>query len=108
MADTKISERRAAPRRAADWRVLLGPHGQLERGFLADISPTGASIVTEHPYETGAEIEVHFGIEEDHPWGRLRIRGVVRHCNEGKIGVQFVHADPTERGDWWNIIRGAA
>jgi hypothetical protein len=62
LADNQSSERRSSARRAADWRVLFGPPGQLVAGFLADMSPIGVSILSETQYPVGTEIEVHFGV----------------------------------------------
>jgi hypothetical protein len=105
LADNPLSERRSSARRAADWRVLFGPPGQLVAGFLADMSPIGVSILSEMRYLVGTEIEVHFGVHDDHPSGKLQMRAVVRHCGKGKIGVQFVNVEPSQRDHWWKIMR---
>jgi hypothetical protein len=34
------------------------------------------------------------------------MRAVVRHCAKGRIGVQFVNVDPSQREHWWKIMRG--
>jgi hypothetical protein len=106
--DNPSSERRTGPRRAANWRVLFGPTGQLAPGFLADMSPLGVSILTEKEHPVGAEIEIHFGVEEDQSSGRFRMQGIVRHCGKDKIGVHFVNVDTTQRDHWWKIMRGEA
>jgi len=100
-------ERRNAPRRAPDWRVLFGPSGQLSLGYLADMSPLGVSILSETHFPIGTEIEVHFGIENTQTSGRLQMRAVVRHCTLGRIGVQFLNVDASQREHWWQILRGA-
>jgi hypothetical protein len=107
MADIEKNERRIAPRRAQNWRILFGPTGQLSVGFLADVGPSGASILTEKPLAVGTELEVHFGIEEAGTTGRLQMQAVVRHCTEGRIGVQFINLDGDQREHWWKIMRGA-
>ena len=99
------SERRTSARRAADWRVLFGPADQLSPGFLADMGPMGVSILSEIQYPAGTEIEVHFGVHDDHPSGKLQMRAVVRHCGKGRLGVQFVNVEPTQREHWWKIMR---
>jgi PilZ domain len=99
------TERRASTRRAADWRVLFGPPGDLSPGFLADLSPIGVSILAEKQYPVGTEIEVHFGVEEKDVCGRLKMRAIVRHSGTGRIGVQFVNVDATQRDHWWKIMR---
>jgi len=76
-------------------------------GFMADLSPMGVSILSEKQYPVGTEVEVHFGVEEDHLRGRLQMRAVVRHCGVGRVGVQFVNVDATQRDQWWKIMRGA-
>jgi hypothetical protein len=105
LADNPSSERRSSARRAADWRVLFGPPGQLVAGFLADVSPIGVSILSEIQYQVGTEIEVHFGVQDDNPAGKLQMRAVVRHCNNGRVGVQFVNVEPSQRERWWKIMR---
>jgi hypothetical protein len=105
LADNQSSERRSSARRAADWRVLFGPPGQLVAGFLADMSPIGVSILSETQYPVGTEIEVHFGVHDDHPAGKLQMRAVVRHCAKGRLGVQFVNVEPAQRDHWWKIMR---
>jgi len=100
MTEIAQSEQRKVARRAADWRVLFGPSGHLGFGHLADLSPNGICVVTQQQLSTGTEIEVHFGVEENVVRGKLRMRGVVRHCGGGKIGVQFLDAQPTQRDHW--------
>ena len=107
MTNFEHSERRTTPRRAENWRVLFGPTGQLCPGYLADMSPIGVSILCDAPLPVGTEIEVHFGIEEGQTSGRLQMRAVVRHCTAGRIGVQFLNVDPSQREHWWQILRGA-
>jgi hypothetical protein len=104
--DKGQSERRTSARRAANWRVLFGPTGELAYGFLADMSPIGVSILTEKEHPIGTEIDVHFGVEEDHGSGKLQMRAVVRHCGKGRIGVHFVNVDTSQRDHWWKIMRG--
>lgn len=99
------SERRTSPRRAADWRVLFGPPGELSLGFLADLSPIGVSILSEKQYPVGTEIEVHFGVEETEVRGRFKMRAIVRHSGKGRIGVHFVNVEPAQRDHWWKIMR---
>jgi len=72
LADNPPSERRSSARRAADWRVLFGPPGQLVAGFLADMSSIGVSILSEIQYPVGTEIEVHFGVHDNDPSGKLQ------------------------------------
>ena len=105
MTNDKTTERRASPRRAADWRVLFGPPGELSPGYLADLSPIGVSILSEKQYSAGTEIEVHFGVEEAEVQGRLKMRAIVRHCGKGRIGVHFVNVDASQRDHWWKIMR---
>jgi hypothetical protein len=104
--EQEASERRGSRRRAADWRVLFGPRGDLALGFIADMSPLGVSIVTERQFQVGAELELHFGLEEDQLSGRLQLRGVVRHGGVARIGVQFVDVQPGQREHWWKIMKG--
>jgi c-di-GMP-binding flagellar brake protein YcgR len=106
LADTESPDRRSSPRRAADWRVLFGPPDDLSIGYLADMSPIGVSILTEKQYSAGTEVEVHFGIQDDQASGKLRMRAVIRHCAKGRLGVQFLNVNPTEREHWWKIMRG--
>jgi hypothetical protein len=106
LANTPSTDRRNSPRRAADWRVLFGPPGDLSLGFLADMSPIGVSILTEKHYPTGTDVEVHFGLQDDNLSGKFQMRAVVRHCAKGRIGVQFVNVDPSQRDHWWKIMRG--
>ena len=105
LSDNTTSERRASTRRAADWRVLFGPPGELSTGFLADLSPIGVSILSEKQYPVGTEIEVHFGAEESELRGKLRMRAVVRHSGSGRIGVHFTNVDSAQRELWWKIMR---
>lgn len=105
LSDNNITERRASTRRAADWRVLFGPPGDLSPGFLADMSPIGVSILSEKQYPVGTEIEVHFGVEESGLRGKLRMQAVVRHSGKGKVGVHFTNVDSTQREHWWKIMR---
>jgi PilZ domain len=106
LADAQSTDRRSNPRRAADWRVLFGPPGDLSLGFLADMSPIGVSILSEKLYSAGTEVEVHFGVQDDNLSGKFQMRAVVRHCAKGRIGVQFVNVDPSQREHWWKIMRG--
>ena len=100
-------ERRNSPRQAENWRVLFGLPGQLMRGYLADMSPLGVSILTDQALPLGAEVEVHFGVDEEQNAGRLQMRAVVRHCTAGRLGLQFLNVSPEQREHWWQIIRGA-
>ena len=106
MAETESSERRSSPRRAADWRVLFGPPGDLSPGYLADLSPIGVSILTEKQLSEGTEVEVHFGVADDQASSKLRMNAVVRHCAKGRIGVKFLNVDAAQRDHWWKIMRG--
>jgi hypothetical protein len=85
--------------------VLFGPSGDLSPGYLADMSPIGVSIPTEKQYSPGMEVEVHFGVQDDQASGKLQMRAVIRHCAKGRIGVQFVNVDPSQRDHWWKIMR---
>lgn len=105
MTNEKTTERRSSPRRAADWRVLFGTAGELAPGFLADLSPIGVSILTEKEYPVGTEIEVHFGVRDTEPSGKVQMRAVVRHCGKGRIGVHFIKVDSAQRDHWWKIMR---
>ena len=84
---------------------MFGPSGQLVAGFLADMSPIGVSILSEIQYPVGTEIEVHFGVHDDRPSGKLQMRAIVRHCGKGRVGVQFVNVAPEQRDHWWKIMR---
>ena len=106
MDEKGLSERRTSARRAANWRVLFGPAGELSTGFLADMGPIGVSILTEIEHPVGTEIEVHFGVEEEGAVGKLQMHAVVRHCGKGRMGVHFVNVDTTQRDHWWRIMRG--
>jgi len=106
LADTQSPDRRSTPRRAADWRVLFGPPGDLSLGYLADMSPIGVSILTERQHPPGTEVEVHFGVEEEQVSGKFRMNAVVRHCAKGRIGVKFLNVDAAQRDHWWKIMRG--
>lgn len=106
MDNNQTTERRANPRREADWRVLFGPAGNLATGFLADLSPIGVSIVSERQFPVGTEIEVHFGVEDEERRGKLRMRAIVRHSGQGRIGVHFIGVDTAQREHWWKIMRG--
>ena len=105
LTDENTNERRASTRRAADWRVLFGPPGDLSPGFLADLNPIGVSILSEKQYPAGTEIEVHFGVEESEFRGKFRMHAIVRHCGKGRIGVHFVNVDAAQRDHWWKIMR---
>ena len=105
MTDEKATERRKAERRAADWRVLFGPPGDLAPGFLADLSPLGASILSERQFAVGTEIEVHFGVLQSEFRGKFQMSAVVRHCGKGRIGIHFKDIDPGTREHWWKIMR---
>ena len=105
LTDTRTSERRSSARRAADWRVLFGPPDQLVPGFLADMSPIGVSILSEIQYPVGTEIEVHFGVHDDRPAGKLQMQAVVRYSGKGRLGVQFLNMEPAQRDHWWKIMR---
>ena len=83
---------------------MFGPPGDLSPGFLADLSPIGVSILSEKQYPVGTEIEVHFGVEETEVRGRLKMRAIVRHSGQGRIGVHFVNVDVTQRDYWWKIM----
>ena len=69
------------------------------------MSPIGVSILSEKQYPVGAEIEVHFGVDESERRGKLRMMAVVRHCGNGRIGVHFTNVDSTQREHWWKIMR---
>ena len=69
------------------------------------MSPIGVSILSEKQYPVGTEIEVHFGVEENELRGKLRMRAVVRHCGNGRIGVHFTNVDSAQRDHWWRIMR---
>jgi hypothetical protein len=70
------------------------------------MSPIGVSILTEKHYPAGTDVEVHFGLRDDSLSGKLQMRAVVRHCAKGRIGVQFVNVDTSQREHWWKIMRG--
>lgn len=106
-SSTETPGHRSSLRRRADWRVLFGLAGQLVPGILADVSPIGVSIASEKEYPVGTEIDIHFCPEEGQSVGRLQMRAVVRHCGKGRIGAQFLNANPSERGIWWKILRSA-
>ena len=105
MTNDNTRERRANSRRAADWRALFGPPGDLSPGLLADLSPIGVSILSERQFPVGTAIEVHLGAEESEVRGRLKMRAIVRHCERRRIGVHFVNVGPEQRDDWWKIMR---
>lgn len=107
MSDSDPSERRIVLRQAANWRVLFGPSGHLSVGFLADMSPRGVKILSERLLDSGAEIEVHFGVEEGQTTGKFQMPAIVRHCGGGKIGVEFLNVDAAQRDHWWKIMRGS-
>src|SRR5258708_38965089 len=69
------------------------------------MSPIGVSILSEIQYPVGTEIEVHFGVHDNDPSGKLQMRAVVRHCGKGKMGVQFVNVEPPQRDHWCKIMR---
>ena len=69
------------------------------------MGPMGVSILSEIQYAVGTEIEVHFGVHDDRPAGKLQMLAVVRHCSKGRVGVQFVNVEPAQRDHWWKIMR---
>jgi len=69
------------------------------------MSPLGVCILTEVQYPAGTEVEVHFGVHDKRPEGRLQMRAIVRHCHKGRVGVQFVDVQPAQRDHWWKIMR---
>ena len=101
-----MDDRRHSPRRLADWRVEFGPPGALVRGFLADLSPMGVSILSETQYPVGTEIEVHFWLPEEYEAESFLIRAIVRHSTGRRIGAQFVDPEFPQRERLWKIMRG--
>ena len=63
--------------------------------MISEISEAGLSFITGHSCNVGEELSIAWRMDEsDEPF---HLQCVVRHVNEGRIGVEFLKLSMTER-----------
>ena len=78
--------------------------------MISEVSEAGLSFVTGHSCNVGEELSIAWRMDDsDEPF---HLQCVVRHVNEGRIGVEFMKLSMTERlrlTQWFTrfIARGA-
>jgi hypothetical protein len=73
--------------------VLHGQGDALLVGKATDLSEDGMGFLTYQPYAVDSVLTLELLI----PSGRIKVKGRVRNCRNGRAGVQFVNISPQQR-----------
>jgi hypothetical protein len=97
ISDLNMRWVRAYPRKSCSMLVDFAAHGKAHRGYIRDISATGAHIETSADLQAGRELAMCFTISEGNDCLPFRIKGrIVRVYTDG-IGVQYEHMTTYQR-----------
>ena len=97
------TNRRAFPRWAAQFELRFGTGKEMQAAEVIEIGEGGLSFYSTEPIapETEINIEYRLELEDGAPRGKgngwVRVKSVVRHAREGKIGVEFLNLRMSDR-----------
>ena len=97
-------EKRANPRWPVRFPVLHGYGGKMLVGLAADLNDYGMAFVTRIPYAVDSILALELRL----PSGRIRVKGIVRHCRTGMAGVQFLELSQQQRRELQDYCLGQA
>jgi hypothetical protein len=92
--DRRSVNRRAFPRWPAQFEVCFGAGFEMTMASAIEIGEGGLSFHSENAIALESEINVEYRLEAD-DW--VKVRAVVRHVKDGKIGVEFLNLRRDDR-----------
>ena len=98
----RTGERRASLRWLVQFPVLHGQGDLLLVGKATDLNEEGVGFVTRQPYAVDCVLTLELLI----PSGRIKVKGRVRHCRNGRAGVQFLKLSPQQRSELLDYCTG--
>jgi hypothetical protein len=98
----EVQEKRTLPRWRVSFPVLHGEGATMLVGLAADLNEQGMAFVTRKSYAVDSVLSLELRI----PSGRMQLRGLVRHCQTGKAGVQFVGLSAEQRSALAELCAG--
>lgn len=90
------TNRRAFPRWAARFELRFGTGKEMQSAELIEIGEGGLSFYSAEPIPLEAEINIEYRLDSQET-GWVRLKAVVRHTREGKIGVEFLNLRMSDR-----------
>jgi hypothetical protein len=97
------TNRRAFPRWAARFELRFGTGKEMTTAEVIEIGEGGLSFYSTEPIALEAEIKIEYRLNPDDGGsvgkgdGWVRLKAVVRHVREDKIGVEFLNLRISER-----------
>jgi hypothetical protein len=97
------TNRRAFPRWAAGFELRFGTGKQMQTAEVIEIGEGGLSFYSAEPIALESEINIEYRLDLGNTVsaskgdGWVRLKAVVRHTRESKIGVEFLNLRMSDR-----------
>jgi hypothetical protein len=95
------NNRRAFPRWPAQFQMRFGTGKEMKEAEPIEIGEGGLSFYSDEPLAKDLEINIEYRFTTAEPHakgdGWVRLKGVVRHVQDGKIGVEFLNLRLSDR-----------
>ena len=97
------TNRRAFPRWAAQFELRFGLGKEMREADMIEIGEGGLSFYSDEPIALETEVSVEYRLNSDRAEsagkgdGWVRLKAVVRHVRDGKIGVEFLNLRMSDR-----------
>jgi hypothetical protein len=96
------TNRRAFPRWAAQFELRFGVGKELREAEMIEIGEGGLSFYSTEPMALETEINIEYRLNSDaqqsgNADGWVRLKAIVRHVRDGKIGVEFLNLRMSDR-----------
>ena len=87
---SRSDDRRASSRSSFHFEVMYGIHKELVAAEGCDFGGGGLAFIGPVQYPPGTELELRYRLEPTAGW--TSVRALVRHCQSGRTGVEFLCA----------------
>ena len=96
------TNRRAFPRWAAQFELRFGVGKEMREAEMIEIGEGGLSFYSTEPMALETELNIEYRLNPDaqqsgNSDGWVRLKAVVRHVRDGKIGVEFLNLRMSDR-----------
>jgi hypothetical protein len=86
--ERRNTSRRAFPRWPAEFEIAFGVGKEMIKGQAVEVGEGGLSFYSDHAIALDTEIKIEYRLDTG-DW--VKLRAVVRHVKDGKIGVEFLN-----------------
>jgi hypothetical protein len=92
--ERRSNNRRAFPRWPAEFEIAFGAGKEMISAHAVEIGEGGLSFYSDHAIAMDSELKIEYRLDTG-DW--VKLRAVVRHVKDGKIGVEFLNLRLSDR-----------